>query len=532
MAVTAAANEGQQDMDRAGMWLRVSSGHQDEANQEPDIRRYCDQQDYRVTKTYQLHAESASKGEQEAALAEVIDDVRRGVIKILVPWHSDRLDRRGVKEALDFIVAVRRAGGRVESAKEGPLDENSIDTIVTSWINYQKSKHLSEQIRAAHDTIRANGAAMSRAPWGMTIAGPKYNKAFVPADEGRKWVPQIFDKVIDGWTLAEISLWLRDNGVRGGRYANGDDTSLVDPDKRRNRDGLWHESSVGAMIRNPIYMGFRCQQDQKTKRYGKVLSRCEPLVDAATWRRANEALDRRPKRGYTNLDDRPMLSGMLKCGNLECDASGAPDSPMVRNTSSTRRYYRCRGLGAVPKSCGLMVRLDLVDAAVDQTMRNHFNIPKMELTVIPGTDHSAELAALEFELRKLPERGLEWEDEDAERARLRAEIRRVRALPVVPDVEKWEPTGKTFAELWAEVSPADRAKWLRAEGFTVRANKTLVTVAQGDEIAEIPLVSPTGRLAERGPSVGEVPADGPAADVPRPAAPAAPKPDVGRPAGR
>lgn len=141
----------------------------------------------------------------------------------------------------------------------------------------------------------------------------------------------------------------------------------------------------------------------------------------------------------------------------------------------------------MPKSCSNMVRLDLVDAAVDQAIRNHFNIPKMELEVIPGTDHSAELAALEFELRKLPERGLPWEDEDAERAKLRAEIRRVEALPVVPDLEKWEPTGKTFAELWAEVRPADRALWLRAEGFTVRANKTLVVVTKDEWVAEIPL---------------------------------------------
>ncbi len=507
MAVTAAARKGH-DMTRAGLWIRVSSGHQDEANQEPDIRRHCDQHGYRVVETYQLHAESASKGEQQEALDKVLDDIRRGHVKVLVCWHSDRLDRRGVKEALDFIVAVRKAGGRVESAKEGELDENSIDTIVTSWINYQKSKHLSEQVGIAHDKIRTNGAAMSRAPWGMTITGPKYNKVFVPTEEGREWVPQIFGKVIEGWSLAKISLWLRDEGVRGGRYANGDGTSLVDPDKRRNRDGLWHESSIGAMIRNPIYMGFRCEQDQQTKKYGKVISECEALVDAATWRRANEALDQRPKRGRTDRDNRPMLSGVLKCGNPECDASGAPDSPMVRNRGGSKYYYRCRGTGAVPQSCRLMVALDLVDAAVDDAIREHFNIPKMDTRVIPGTDHRAEIESLKFQLRKLPERELAWDEEDAERARLRAELERVSKLPVVPDEVIEEPTGDTLAGLWAELRPADRAAWLRAEGFTVRATKTLVILTRENITVRVPLA----RLAERGPAVDKIPAHGPAVD--------------------
>src|SRR5580693_4566748 len=102
------------DMVRAAIWLRVSSGGQDEANQEPDCRRHCDTRGYYVAKVYTLHDKSASKGEQQAALDEVLDNLRRGEIQVLVPWHSDRLDRRGVKESLDFIHAVRKAGGRIE----------------------------------------------------------------------------------------------------------------------------------------------------------------------------------------------------------------------------------------------------------------------------------------------------------------------------------------------------------------------------------------------------------------------------------
>ena len=149
-------------MVRAGKWLRVSSGGQDEANQEPDVDRHCDARGYHVAKTYTLHDKSASKGEQQEALDEVLDDLRRGEIQVLVCWHSDRLDRRGVREALDFIVKVKNAGGHIESTKEGQLDEDSIDTIIHSWMNWKKSEHLKEQVKAGHDRVRANGALHGR----------------------------------------------------------------------------------------------------------------------------------------------------------------------------------------------------------------------------------------------------------------------------------------------------------------------------------------------------------------------------------
>ena len=248
-----------QDMVRAGKWLRVSSGGQDEANQEPDLDRHCDDRGYYVAKTYPLHDKSASKGEQQKALDEVLDDLRRGEIQVLVCWHSDRLDRRGVKEALDFITKVKKAGGRIESTKEGVLDEDSIDTIINSWMNWKKSAHLSEQVRAGHARVRDNGALHGRPPWGMTKTGPKYNKKLVPTDLGRTWIPRIFDWVIERVSFRDIILRLQEQGIEGDH-------------------GVWHPSTIGEMIRNPAYMGFRCAQDPKTKKYGEILHKCEELV--------------------------------------------------------------------------------------------------------------------------------------------------------------------------------------------------------------------------------------------------------------
>lgn len=459
------------DMTRAGRWIRVSSGGQDEANQEPDIDRHCASVGLNVVKTYTLHDRSASKGEQQSMLDEVIRDMQSNEISTLVCWHSDRLERRGVLETLMFIAQVKSAGGRVVSTQEGVLDETNLNTVIGAYMNHQKTDHLAKQVAQGHNHARANGGVLGPVPWGMTLEGPKYNRKMTGTEEGRTWIPQIFNRVIKGDSLRTICIWLTSEGVTLPPYG---DKAKVKKDTPR----AWHESTLGGMIRNPCYMGFRCTQDKKTQAYGEIVSKGEALVDPSVWRSAQEALDKRPKRGYSNPETRAMLVGVLKCGNPDCNASGAPDSPMNRTHSSTRDYYRCCGTGACRRSCGMMVPLELVDNAVDKIIAESFAIHRKIRQIIPGTDHSADLESIAFELKQLPSKELPEEEEDAERSRLRAERNRIKALPVVEDREVFVDAPDTYADTYNALRASERGPWLSGQGFTVRASKEAVTVSQ------------------------------------------------------
>jgi hypothetical protein len=227
--------------------------------------------------------------------------------------------------------------------------------------------------------------------------------------------------------------------------------------------------------------------------YGPTIHRCEPLVDADTWRRANDALgNARPKRGRVDVERRAALSGVLYCP----DCGG--DSPMYRHHSPSPRkgrdripmfYYRCRGRGAQHASCGNMVPLGLVDAAVDRIIRADFDTPVMVKTIIPGNEAAvaAQLAEIDFDLKQLGSRGLPWDVEDAERAELRAERVRIAATELIPDGVKSVPTGETYSEVWERTPVAERGPWLARNGFKVYASKTEVTLAQGKKSATIAL---------------------------------------------
>ena len=312
-----------------GAWVRVSSGGQDEANQVPQIMGYCVEHNYWVKRWYVVHAKSAYHGKQQEYLDQALADMRAGETSVLVIWHSDRIERRPGKALLDVLVEFGDAGGRVESAQEptlGKLDfSGQVTTFVAGLVNHEKSKHIADQVKLAQDRIRANGATGNRVPWGYTTEGPKYARSLVPTELGRKYVPEIFQRCIDGDSTRTIAAWLDSMGV---------------PTMTGKR---WHEGSIRHLLRNRTYACRRTRRND-TDTY----QRCDAVITMDIFERANEALRNRPKRGPVVKDPekRPMLA-KLRC--YRCD------SPMYRikaGDGTNRTYYRCFGSGPQRKGCG------------------------------------------------------------------------------------------------------------------------------------------------------------------------------------
>jgi DNA invertase Pin-like site-specific DNA recombinase len=388
--------------------------------------------------------------------------MRAGLITVLVVWRDDRIERRGVMHMIPLINAVREAGGRIEFVTQPHLNDLStmagrISLAVMSEIAHAESVTKKERVRMGRDRIRAEGGFTGRAVWGYQITGPKYAKTIVPSDEGRRLVPEVYDRVIKGESLATVARWL-------------------EAETRRE----WWPRTIGTMIRNPVYRGMQHDGD------GRVIFRCEALVNAATWKRAGEALDARPKRGHTDPANRAMLAGVLSCPS--CD-----DSPMYRvmtgRGASRTAYYRCTGRGADRRSCGNMVRAGAVDAAVDEIIARDFGLPVMAHTIIPGNEAevTARLEEIRYEIAQLGSADLDDEEYDQRLAGLRAERDRIKATEIVPDRVELSDTGKVYSEQWASTPVPGRGPWLARHGFAVAASKTLVTVVQGTTTAEAPL---------------------------------------------
>lgn len=457
--------------DRAGLWVRVSSGAQDEANQVPDVERHADGKGYRVITRYTLHDKSAYKGEQQEAQDQVIEDMKAGIIKVLVIWHSDRLDRREVLDALLFLRRVREAGGRVESAQEGEVSERSLPTLVTAWMNNQKSEHLSEQIKLSHRRIEDNRAFRGRDPFAYEITGSKYDKRLVIIEKLRPVVEEIFSRVIDGESLADICTWLDSLKVKRSRTTTKKyKAGQVTP---------WWPAMLMRLIRHPAYSGryYVKRTDDATGKVVTYIHSCEAIVSRKTQREAIAALANREKRGPRGSDEtRAMLKGIITCPHCE-------NSPMYRMTGrlagGRAEYYRCYGRGPQRKGCGNMVIMDDVDRAVNKIIAEWFAIPVVRRVRIKGHDWSEEIDTVKDAIRDLGSQGLDDDEYDREHARLTAERNRLKALPAEPDQIQEEETGELWSDAYEAVERPRRGAWLKAHGFAVQATREAVTVMQG-----------------------------------------------------
>jgi site-specific DNA recombinase len=366
---------------------------------------------------------------------------------VIIAYKTDRVSR-GDQEDFTRIEAWATAHGKRIIIVDGPQYPARDDADYWRW---QAEKRLArqewEQIRErngrAQRALIARGNLVGKPPWGYEISGDKYDKTLIPSKLGRKWIPLIFERCAEGWSLARIAAWLDSQGVPtvGG--------------------GSWSPLTLSDMMRCTTNIGYR------TDRSGKIVLKCEPVIDVDLFNRASDALATRPKRGPMIPENRSMCSAVLFCAHCA-------SSPMYRVYGSRNRdilYYRCHGRGTQRKGCGSHIHLEAVDALVSDAMRQLAR-PITKLVFIPGNDHSTELKDVEFRLQHLGSQQMSDEEEDAERARLRAERDRIKALPIEPGRTERVETGETYADRWSALeTDVERNDWLRSIGARVWAWK-------------------------------------------------------------
>jgi DNA invertase Pin-like site-specific DNA recombinase len=481
--------------ERAACWYRVSTGQQDEKNQYAEVERHCEQRGYEIVRRFELRGDSAYHGRHEAELLQVLADIEAGMYSVLVIVDSSRLDRRDPDRQLAYMLSVRSAGGRVESVREPAFGTRGVggmvSTVVAQDQNHAYSQKLSQNIRAGHARIDAAGAFRVKAPWGYKITGPKYAKRLAPTPDGCRLVPQVFARIADGESCQAVADWLE---TETGRR-------------------VWPKF-VAALIRRPAYYGEAEWTATEVDEHGTVTSVTrthqvqDPLVDYGLWDRANKRLSVPPKRGRGTRNP-ALLKGLAACG--ECGGVMVKKDCHYTRVDGERVdmwYYYCTGspVAKGARRCGadrtVMTRLDLADRTVHLLMVKLGTEPVTERTLIRGRDWKAELALTERRLRELPRQGLDWAEEDARRAELRALWEDFSGREAEPDRWTEAQTGETFADHWNRfTTDAERGAFLAAQRFRFRLWKDKIEIVQLGASGEKPhrtVMSPLARLPRAG----------------------------------
>ena len=161
---------------------------------------------------------------------------------------------------------------------------------------YEERQDIIERVTRELEALREAGKLAIRVPFGYTSAGDKYHRYLIPTDEGRTYIPLIYQHCIDGWSMKTIAEWLTDEGVKP---SSGE---------------KWWGAVVGRIIKNPTYMGHQCQRDlvppdEVEESDGKA--RPLPL---------RQRLDRDP--ALSVREDHPPLRTPSRCRHMEARERG------------------------------------------------------------------------------------------------------------------------------------------------------------------------------------------------------------------
>ena len=292
-----------------------------------------------------------------------------------------------------------------------------------------------ERNAAAREETARRGGVIRRAPWGFENVGDRYEKHLQPIAALVDVQREIVARALSGDSYSSIGQWLTE---QGHKTATG---------------GAWSDVSVSNILRQPALKGQALDAD------GKIEQTFDAILTAAEWRRLQDALDARPKRRGAVTSASPMLLGSIVCGI--CGG---------RMQRHARTFYRCNAAdqktkGLVP--CVNQINLADTDAWVDLWFTESGPWARTELveqTIVPGDDHTAEVADIKEQIALLDPEDVDYMEQ---LQALRADLARVKALPVeAPSIEE-RGTGQTVGELWASLSTDERRRYLTAAGVKV-----------------------------------------------------------------
>lgn len=382
------------DIKRVGCLYRVSTLKQVEKNDIPMQRISCgnfikSQNNWKLTKEYiELGVSGYKLSESKRdALQDIKRDVLNKEIDILLVFMFDRIGRR--EEETPFVVEwLIEKGIEVWSVKEGQRKiENRADKLInylTYWQAGGESEKTSIRVREVQTQMAEQGiltyGGKRNAPYGYefiksgtyTKKGVERQKLIIEKDEA-KVVKKMYEMYVK-------------KGFGIGRIAK----ELNAKKKKPRRSMLWSTSSVGAILGNPVYMGFPAYRKKTTvnvpgakrqpfENWILPKKRIENLaiIEEKTWYETQKIRkEREQNTGYAKprQTKSPLLfSGMIRCG--ECGYSFTTAESKKKKADGEIAeyfYYRCSSTRNT-NTCGLEKRNIKKEIVEEIVLKNVYN---------------------------------------------------------------------------------------------------------------------------------------------------------------
>lgn len=270
-----------------------------------------------------------------------------------------------------FIAIVDNADTNIRGNKKA----RQINGLVSQWY----LEDLSENIRAVFDMKRHSGQYIGSFPaYGYRKDPENHNHLLVDA-QAAETVREIYRMCLAGLGRQRIAALLNQRGIPNPTlYKQRQGLAYINGGQRDDRY-LWNRTSVGRILKNPIYTGDMVQGVRKKASYKSkklltvppeqwvvVPNTHEAIVDRDTFAAVRRMLESRT-RSDGNGAVHP-LAGKVRC--MDCGSVMMKYSNTYKE--KRRSYLRCK-LCAQHLCTSHAIRLDLLEQHVGALLKGHLS---------------------------------------------------------------------------------------------------------------------------------------------------------------
>ena len=291
-------------------------------------------------------------------LQELLDEVKRGNVKHLYVWNTDRLSRNMETWGMIRLILIRNNVHLHTPTGEQILTDpqtNLMLGILSEFSQYDN------QIRAERSRI----GKLKRVKDGRWMGGPT-PYGYMVDDQGKlavnkeeaKWVKKIFSLYESGKSIDHIRTELMKNGV-----------------VTRRKNAVWSHGSINKLLSNTHFVGHYYFKDKKTD--GRVRISCPTIISASTHKKVEKLMKSRSYKTGEGRTTSPvkkheyLMTGLLRCGDCGSKMHGNHKETQTSYymCSTKTNKYKTKGTHAYIE-CGAKknVHISLADKVVWETV--------------------------------------------------------------------------------------------------------------------------------------------------------------------
>lgn len=383
----------------------------------------------------------------------------------IVASHLDRLGRnvRHLTELYEWAEQNNKTIITVEPNIDWSNDVGKLIWGIMSWLAEQELKAITRRSVDTQAYLIEGGYLVGAVPYGFRAVpvpgsnprGKEDHKTLEPDPDLVHVLEGMVSRAIEGKSLVEICKWL-------------------DKTAPTTHGEIWHPRSVRHILRNEALIGRRNQsvEDKATGKTVKGVLKFKGVIDVATWKSLQAALDARSFTKGAVSEAPSMLTGSLfcaKCGRVMHRKLRTVQRKRT-NDSYVIASYRCSGTAREPSTCKNMVSLPDLHSFVDELFTTYAlaNAQIVQTVLTPGNGHQDEL---EQNARDVAELDIDSDDYMEKLQAYMVERKRLQALPAEPDRIEQRPIG-VVRDRWLTLKEADKRQLLMDSGIRIEAVKT------------------------------------------------------------